>query len=157
MPLVISQKNQEDLLIKAAAATRSIGWDQDAKAFGLMVHKDGAVSMVAVFQRFTKPSEADLHLAKIEDGSMTRGEIEAVVMIAFHPMGLGLQKLWVSISDTNRPAQRAALAVGFDFEYRKRGGFLGQEDAIVMSMSRPDAGLASAKPHTLNNRQVTEG
>ena len=146
MSLKLTKMNQTELLESALEPTGSSGWRDDAVAFGVKGDGD-TLTAVAVFQGFGG-NDAEFHFAKLGDGSITRGHIEAFSMIAFHHRGLGLKKVWAQIAAHNKAAQRAAVGLGFDFEYRKRAGLEGGEDAIVFSMSRQEAGLVTARPQT---------
>jgi hypothetical protein len=146
MALTITRQNQNHLLDLALTPTASTGWQHDAIAFGVKA-QDGNIRAVGVFQGF-EGGDAEFHFAILSGGTMTRGLIEAMILVAFHHRGLGLERLWAHIAADNRAAIRAAVAVGFDFRFRKRGGFPRGQDAIVLSMSRPDPGLAAARSET---------
>ena len=139
MPLNITKANQEELLTTAMQLTQSEGWKRDAVAFAARRHSAETDSAIFVFQDFVG-GEAEMHFATIR-GHITRDLVEAWKYLAFHPRLLGLRKLWIPIAASNKAAQRAALGAGFDFEYRRRGGAAGGEDAIVLS-------LATARPQT---------
>lgn len=139
MPLSLTKINQEKLLADALELTQSEGWKSDAVAFAARREGADTESAIFVFQEFAG-GEAEMHFATIR-GHITRDLIEAWKYLAFHPRLLGLRKLWIPIAASNKAAQRAALGAGFDFEYRKRGGAAGGEDAIVLS-------LAPARPQT---------
>lgn len=147
MSLHLTRKNQPELLDAALAVTQSRGWRDDAIAFGAMRGADGPVVAVGVFQGFVSGGfdrpEAEFHFGTA--GRVTRGIIDAFKVLAFHERGMNLEKLWAPIAASNREALRAAIGCGFEFEYRKRYGLAGGEDAIVLSMARA-TGLASARP-----------
>jgi RimJ/RimL family protein N-acetyltransferase len=138
-----TQSNQAEMLAAASAATESLGWSKDARAFGA-IRDDGALVAVAVFENFTGKT-ADLHFAMLNGSKMGAETVSAIVQIAFHPRALDLDRLWTVTSEDNRAAQVAALKVGFQFEYRKRAGLWHGKDAIVFSMGRAGAPLAAAK------------
>ena len=146
MSLKMTRADQDALLQSALEPTGSTGWKNDAFAVGVKAGDD-ELAAVAVFQNFGA-GEADFHFAFLDRRPVTRALIEGLLNLAFHHRGLGLAKVNAQIAASNRAAIRAAVALGFDFEFRKRGGFLGWEDAIVLSMSRPEAGLVAARPHT---------
>lgn len=146
MSLKMTRADQDTLLQSALEPTGSTGWKNDAFAVGVKA-PDDELAAVAVFQNFGA-GDADFHFAFLDRRPVTRGLIEGLLNLAFHHRGLGLNKVYAQIAASNRPAIRAAVALGFDFEHRKRGGFHGVEDAIILSMSRPDAGLVAARPQT---------
>lgn len=142
MPLSLTKANQEQLLTDALRLTQSDGWKADAVAFSARRHGAAEPCAIAVFQDFAG-GEAEMHYATTAP-HMTRDVIEAFKTLAFHPRFLGLKKLWIPVAASNKAAQRAALGAGFDFEFRKRGGAAGGEDAILLSMTPPAAGQAAA-------------
>lgn len=144
-----TQRDQENLLATAAEHTQSDGWAPDARAFGAM-RDDGSMAAVAVFQNFAG-HDADLHFCMIDGARMGAEVVAAIVTMAFHPRALNRERLWVQIAADNKPAQVAALKVGFEFEYRKRAGFRGLKDAIVLSMRHSGPSQAAAK-HTENHK-----
>ena len=144
MPLTLTKANQEQLLEAAMQLTDSTGWKHDAVAFA--ARRDGVdhPCAIAVFQDFAG-GEAEMHYATTAP-HMTRDVVDAFKTLAFHPRFLGLRKLWIPIAASNKKAQRTALGAGFDFEYRKRGGKAGGEDAIVLSIAPETLGQAAARP-----------
>lgn len=143
MSLHLSRKNQFELLTKAAILTRSAGWRDDAVAFSASRSEGGPPVAIGVFQGFAG-GEAEFHFAA---EILTRGIIDAYKVVAFHPRGMNLSRLWVPIAADNGHALRAAIGAGFEIEHRKRGGMDGGEDAIVLSMTR-ETGLAAARSET---------
>ena len=139
-----TKEGQSELLEAAMLPTGSTGFKSDAVAFGVKEGSD-ALSAIAIFEGFGG-GEAQFHFAMIDRSPITRAHIKAFIMLAFHHNAFGLKKVWANIASSNRAAIRAALALGFDFEYRKRAGFDGTEDAIVLSMSRPMPGVVAARP-----------
>ena len=133
MPYSLTKANQDQLLEAALAVTGSRGWFKDAVAFGAKRHDDSDIRAAGVFQNFAGGA-ADLHLGMIGH-RMTRDLIEAYLTVSFHPKMLGLSQLFVHISVNNPTAQRAAIAVGFQFEYRRRAAMPDGEDAVVLSLT----------------------
>lgn len=132
MPYSITRANQEHLLNTAMILTQSEGWHKDAIAFAAKQEGKSESACIAVFQNFAGGS-ADLHFATV--GQMINKPIvEAYKFIAFHPRMFGLKRLFANIAVSNATAQRACLHAGFQFEYRKRSGAAGAEDAIVMML-----------------------
>jgi hypothetical protein len=135
--LPFQRSDQDYILAKAAQATGSTGWARDAHGF-LAVDRsrqEPREVAVGVFQRFVG-GEAEFHFAML-DGRFRRDVLDTFMWLAFHDRGAGLDKVWAIIPARNRLAQAAAVRAGFEFEYRKRAGMAGGEDAIVLSMSNP--------------------
>ena len=133
MPLQISKANQKDLLDIAAEATASEGFMRDAVAFAARFDTEEDLRAVAVFQNFSG-QDAEAHFAVLR-GRISRKMMETFLTLSFHPRMLGLRRIFAPIPESNVSAQRAALAAGFKFEYRKRAFTEGGEDAIVFSIS----------------------
>lgn len=146
MPLHLSKANQPDLLAAALSLTQSEGWHADAVAFAARRDPARPPCAIGVFQCFAG-KEAEWHCAMAE-GRVTRDVMTAFLSIAFHPRFLDLKRVFAPVAASNIAAQRAALASGFQFEFRKRGGAAGGEDAIVFSIAPPSGGLATARPQT---------
>lgn len=143
MPVHLSKADQEALLATAAEVTASAGFHADAVAFGARRDKEQGLCAVGVFQSFAG-GEAEWHFGMLS-GRVSRDVMRSFLTLAFHPRFLGLRRVFAPIPESNVVAQRAALAVGFKFEFRKRGGAAGGEDAIVFSMAPEELGLAAAK------------
>jgi RimJ/RimL family protein N-acetyltransferase len=107
---------------------------------------------IVVFQHFAG-REAEVHVVTI-GRKMTQRLLDAYLKLAFHPNFMGLKKCYAPIRESNIIAQRFCLAAGFTFEFRKRGGAAGGEDAIVMSITPDSKGLAAAKGLTKTQHQV---
>jgi hypothetical protein len=150
---LVKPTNQADLLAAAATATGSTGFPADAVAYALK-RADDKLTAVAVFDRFSA-READIHFAMLSEIVVTRTMIEAFMLAAFspHPFCLNLEKVWANIPASKRVVIRAALAVGFEFEHRKRAGFGDTEDAIVLSMSRATPGMVAARPQAMQRAE----
>lgn len=133
MPYLITKANQDRLLEAAQTMTGSEGWMKDAIAFGAKDAKTGDIVAVSVFQNFTAGG-AEFHFAMIPAKTLSKGVIEAFLFTAFHPRALGLRKLYAHIAPENAAAQRAALGVGFQFQYRKPDAMSGGGDMIVMTL-----------------------
>lgn len=145
-----SKRDQQTLLKYGLEATGALAFHKDAIAFGIYPDQptDDVVTTlqgVGVFQDFTAAEDAELHIGMFDGKPMNRTIIKAFTNLAFHPRLFNLQRLWVSISEDNATAQAAAVRVGFRFEFRKRGGFMGGKDAILLAMERPSPILAAAK------------
>lgn len=141
MPLNITKANQEELLETARQLTESEGWKRDAVAFA--VRRDGGeIICIGVFQDFAG-REAEWHGAMIGE-KLSPEVIQAMVALAFNPRFLNLKRVYAPVAESNRAAQIVALKCGYDFEYRKRGGAAGGEDAIVFSITPESAGKAAA-------------
>lgn len=137
-----SRKNQIELLELAATATESAAWMPDAIAIAAHPTPEQPPLAVAVYQNF-RDKMADFHFVNLTD-RMERSLLKAYTSISFNPRLFGLETLWCQIAEDNRPAQMAALRVGFQFEYRQRYGFRGNRDAIVFRMTAESAVFASA-------------
>lgn len=142
--LTFTRADQDDILAKAARATASTGWANDAIGF---LAQDRSFDpprdvAVGVFQRF-EGDTAEFHFAMLE-GRIRMDVMRAMRFVAFHAMLLNLAKVWAIIPERNTTAQVAALKAGFAFEHRKRGGIVGGGDAIVLSMVNHDR--APARP-----------
>lgn len=135
MPYSLSKINQDALLEAAATLTKSEGWFKDAVAFAAKQAPDAGPVAIGVYQNFAAGG-ADLHFATI-GSRLHKKMLEAYLTLSFHPNMLGLKRLFAHIPTSNVAAQRAALSVGFQFEYRKRASAAGGEDAIVLSLEGP--------------------
>jgi RimJ/RimL family protein N-acetyltransferase len=132
MPYLITKTDQEKLLDAAQALTGSEGWKKDAVAFGAKKDRESDIVAVGVFQNFSAGG-AEFHFATIGK-RMQRGVIKAYLFTAFHPKGLGLRKLYAHIAHDNAAAQRAALGVGFRFQYLKPDGMANGGDMVVLKL-----------------------
>lgn len=132
MPYLITKANQDRLLEAGQTLTHSDGWMKDAIAFGAKDDTTGNMVAIAVFQNFSAGG-AEFHFAMIGK-ALSRGVIEAFLFTAFHPRALGVKKLYAHIAPENAAAQRAALGVGFQFQYRKPGAMADGGDMIVMTL-----------------------
>lgn len=135
MPYTLTKTNQDALLEAAATLTSSEGWFKDAVAFAAMKEEGAEPCAIGVFQNFAGRS-AEFHFSTIGT-RLHKKLLEAYLTLSFHPKMLGLGRLFAHIPASNVAAQRAALSVGFQFEYRKRGSAAGGEDAIVLSLQGP--------------------
>ncbi|MDO8983013.1 GNAT family N-acetyltransferase [Cypionkella sp.] len=152
-----TRKDQDKLKQIALAPTGSTGWRDDAVAFGASREQDGVPVAVAVFQAFTG-REAEFHIAMLDGARMQPAIVASMLTMSFSPRGLNLDRLWCQIAVDNPTAQVAAIKVGFQIEYRKRGGIAGGKDAIVFSMARTGTGQAAAKhPNDEDADEVNHG
>lgn len=152
-----TRKNQDQLKQIALAPTGSTGWRDDAVAFAAARSADAEPIAVAVFQAFTG-REAEFHITMLDGARMQPAIVAAMITMSFNPRGLGLDRLWCQIANDNPTAQVAAIKVGFQFEYRKRGGIAGGKDAIVFSMVRAGTDQAAAKhPNDEDADEVRHG
>lgn len=133
MPYSITRENQDRLLETALILTKSEAWHKDAIAFAVREQGESESACIGVFENFAGGS-ADLHFATVGQ-RLNKRIVEAYKFIAFHPRMFGLNRLFASIAASNLAAQRACLHVGFQFEYRKRSGAVGGEDAIIMLLT----------------------
>lgn len=152
-----TRRNQDHLKQIALAPTGSTGWRDDAIAFGASREPDAEPIGVAVFQAFTG-HEAEFHIAMLNGARMQPAIVAAMITMSFSKRGLGLDRLWCQIAEDNPTAQVAAIKVGFQIEYRKRGGIAGGKDAIVFSMVRAGTDQAAAKhPNDEDADEVNHG
>lgn len=133
MSFHLTKANQEELLEAAIGPAGVAGWHRDAVAFGARRDGEGEILAVGVFQNFANRT-AEFYFASLGT-TMTRGMMESYLVLAFHPKMLALERAFVVIPRTNRAALRAAVALGFEFEYRKRSSVTGGDDAIVLSLA----------------------
>lgn len=145
MPMMMSQENQANLIELAMALTNSGGFSADAKAFGFRYGADLPILGVAVFDDF-RGDQCGLHIGMVDGKRLTRDILEGLVLLCFHKRGLGMRRLWVKVANSNRHAICTAVKMGFEVEYRERGGFMGVEDAIVLSLHAP-AEVEDARQH----------
>lgn len=142
-----SRANQATLLEAAAGPTNATGWSRDAVAFGISHQPGGDLIGVIVFDEFRGDDEAELAFAMFDGKPLTMTVIEAIRHLAFHPRTLDLKRLWARIAHDDARALSAAIRCGFEVEYRRRAGYAGGKDAILLSMDRPEPFLAPATPH----------
>ena len=152
MPYHFTKANQAELLERARALTGSGAWNVDAVAFAAKESGEEEPCAIVVFENFVG-GDADVHVATI-GRKMSQRLLDAYLKLAFHPKFLGLNRAFASIAESNIVAQRFCLAAGFTFEFRKRGGAAGGEDAIVMSITPQSKGLAAAKGLNTTQHQV---
>lgn len=131
-----SRSNQKALLEAATSPTNAQGWSDNAIAFGISHEPKGDLIGVMVFDEF-RGREAELAIAMFNGRPLTLTIIEAIKQLAFHPRFLGLGALWVRIAHDDRRALSAAIRCGFEVEYRRRAGYAGGKDAIMLSMTAP--------------------
>lgn len=136
MPYIISKSNQDRLLEAAATLTQSEGWFKDAVAFAAKNQETGSVDAIAVFQNF-RAGGAEFHFALVGK-PMSNSIIKAYLFTAFHPKALNLRSLDAHIVADNSKAQRAALGVGFKFQYVKPKAAAGGADCVVMRLDREE-------------------
>lgn len=141
-----SRANQPALLAAATGPTNATGWSDHAIAFGISHQPGGDLIGVIVFDEF-RGEEAELAFAMFDGRPLTMTVIEAIRHLAFHPRTLNLKRLWARIAHDDRRALRAAIGCGFEIEYRRRAGYAGGKDAIMLSMDRAQPVLAPATPH----------
>lgn len=152
--MLFTRENQPHLMQLALAPTGSIGWRDDAVAFGVLRAPDAEPMAVAVFQAFSG-REAEFHIAMLDGARMQPAIVSAMVAMSFSKKIFALDRLWCQIAVDNPTAQVAAIKVGFQIEYRKRGGFAGGKDAIVFSMDRAGTIQATAK-HPRSDEEADE-
>jgi len=152
MPYHFTKANQAELLERAKSLTNCAGWAPDAVAFAAREKGEEDIRAVAVFEYFNG-GDADIHFATIGQRMGPR-LVDAYLKLAFHPNFMALNRVFAPIAASNIVAQRVALAAGFQFEFRKRGGAAGGEDAIVMSITPQSKGLAAAKGLNTTQHQV---
>ena len=157
MSYTISRANQENLLAFVARETETYGWKADAVAFSVAPKgADGTVKPVmaaGVFENFTGPGRAaDFSFAMVPGHRMNRGIIEAFLNLAFNPRALNLDQLWMQAAADNLISQRALLAIGAHFQFRKQAGASNGSDAIVFLMKRPGASAPAARASTTDDR-----
>jgi len=150
MSYQITRSNQEDLLAFVATETQTFGWKADAVAFAVRRKDDagipGPVLAAGVFENFTGPGRAaDFSFAMTPGHRMTYGLIEAFTNLAFHPRALNLDRLWMMAADENLISQRAMLAIGARFQFRKQAGASNGSDGIVFLMKRVSAEPPAAR------------
>ena len=153
MAYPISRQDQENLLNLAAAATETVGWKTDAVAFAVMLGEAPEIKAIGVFEDFTAAREATFSFALMRPGfGMTRGLIDALLKLAFHPRALNLDRLWMQAAADNVASQVAMIKLGAGFEYRKRGAIRGNasgadiaRDAIVFSLVSPKLTAPAAR------------
>lgn len=134
-----TRKDQKALLLAALPATRSTGFKADALAIGASIEPGAPICAVGVFQAF-EGDMAEFHFGLIGEGRMTHQIVQAFATIAFHHKAMNLGRVWARIDAGNASAQVAALKVGFSFEARVRAGMANGNDAILLSMTRPQPG-----------------
>lgn len=158
MSYEVSRLDQESLLRFVADETKTFGWSPDAVAFSV-APKDanggaGAVIAVGVFEDFTAPGRmAEFSFAMIPEHRMNRGIIEAFAFIAFHPRILNLDILWAKCRIDNPVSQRALLAIGAEFQYRKPSSAADGSDVVVMRMTRNPSAWPAARASDATNRE----
>ena len=140
-----SRSNQPALLAAATGPTNATGWSDHAIAFGISHQPGGDLIGVIVFDEF-RGEEAELAFAMFDGRPLSMTVIEAIRHLAFHPRTLNLKRLWARIAADDRRALSAAIRCGFEVEYRRRAGYAGGKDAILLSMDRPEPVLAPATP-----------
>ena len=153
MPYKLSRQDQENLLHLAAVATNTLGWKTDAVAFAVSLEGEEEIKAIGVFEDFTAAREATFSFALMRPGfGMTRGLIDALLKLAFHPRALNLDRLWMQAAADNVASQVAMIKLGAGFEYRKRGAIRGNasgadiaRDAIVFSLVSPKLTAPAAR------------
>lgn len=150
MSYQITRSDQQELLEFVARETASYGWKADAVAFAVRrKDKDGVpgpILAAGVFEDFTGPGRAaEFSFAMSPGFRMSYGVIEAFTNVAFHPRALNLDRLWMTASDENLIAQRAMLAIGARFQFRKQAGASNGSDGIVFLLKRISAELPAAR------------
>lgn len=153
MSYKLSRQDQENLLHLAAAATDTLGWKTDAVAFAVSREGEDEIKAIGVFEDFTASREATFSFALMRPGfGMTRGLIDALLKLAFHPRALNLDRLWMQAAADNVASQVAMIKLGAGFEYRKRGAIRGKasgadivRDAIVFSLVSPKLTAPAAR------------
>lgn len=155
MGMNFTRRDQASMLQLALGLTHSLAWRSDALAIG-GYNAAGDLAVIAVFQEFYG-TEAEMHLATVNGHLINRTTMAAFSQIGFSPSCLNLTRVWVSIAADNPRAQASAIRAGFEFEYRKRSGFLGHKDAIVLSIHRPTPDAvrsADANEHHTFNKEM---
>lgn len=156
MSYQISRSNQKALLDFVARETETYGWKADAVAWSVApktAEGVGPVMAAGVFENFSGPGRAaDFSFAMIPGYRMNRGIIEAFLNLAFNPRALNLDRLWMQAAADNLISQRALLAIGAQFQFRKQAGAGNGSDAIVFLMTRPGAAAPPAKAPTTDQR-----
>lgn len=142
MSYQMTRANQIELLAFVAESTKTYGWKADAVAWAVAEKTadgtPGPALAIGVFENFTGPGRAaDFSFAMANGHRMNRGIIEAFLLVAFHPAMLNLDHLWMMAAEENLISQRAMLAIGARFQYRKPSGAGDGSDAIVFLMKRP--------------------
>jgi len=135
MPYSLTRANQDQLLAAALALTKSVRWAEDAIAFAAYLNDEKEARAIGVFQNFAAGT-AEIHFSMI-GRPLTKKLLEAYMYVAFHRNGLRLNHLFATIDAANIRAQRAALGVGFQLEYRNRGTGPDGEDMVILSL-KPD-------------------
>lgn len=133
MPYNMTKKDQDGMKEKLLELTSSTGWHKDAIAFGAKSIGSEDLSAIGLFQNFAG-GRGEFHFATSNSG-MTKGIIEAFLWVAFHPKMLGLKSVHAQIDASNDRAQRAALSVGFRFEYLKPKGGANGTDIVAMTLT----------------------
>lgn len=156
MSYQISRANQQALLDFVARETETFGWKPDAVSFSVAPKTTDEVKPIiaaGVFEDFTGPGRsATFSFAMVPGHRMNRGVIEAFLNLAFHPRGLDLDRLWMQTTAENLISQRAMLAIGAQFQFRKQAGAGNGSDAIVFLMTRPQgAATPAAKASTVEH------
>ncbi|MCG6112863.1 MAG: hypothetical protein MEQ74_11865 [Paracoccus sp.] len=136
----------------AKQLTGAQGFMDDAKAIAAYLPGDTGMDLlaVAVFECF-RGTRAELHLGCPNGKRLTPDIITALATLAFHPAYFGLDKVtcWVPVSNTN--AICILVKIGFQIEYRDRSSVEGEDDGIVLSLSKQTV-LAPAGPRDENTR-----
>lgn len=156
MSYQISRANQKALLDFVARETETFGWKPDAVAWSVAQKTPagvGPIMAAGVFENFTGPGRAaDFSFAMVPGYRMNRGIIEAFLNLAFNPRALALERLWMQAEADNLISQRAMLAIGAQFQFRKQAGAGNGSDAIVFLMTGPGASTPAAKAPTTEER-----
>lgn len=151
MSYKLTRENQPFLLSFVQDETNTEGWRSDAVAYAATTGPgaDGRPVLVAagVWENFTR-READFSFAMAPGRRVTHGIIDSFVLLSFHPRAFNLDRVWLQTSEHNIIAQRAILAIGASFQFRKRAGHADGSDAIVFLMERPAASPPAAKATT---------
>lgn len=156
MSYQISRTNQTALLDFVARETETFGWKPDAVAWSVApktAEGVGPIMAAGVFENFTGPGRAaDFSFAMVPGYRTNRGVIEAFLNLAFNPRALALDRVWMQAAADNLISQRAMLAIGAQFQFRKQAGAGNGSDAIVFLMTSPGASTPAAKAPTTEER-----